>query len=82
MDYTAATLPVTQVTPGLDHKESPHSFRTETDRLCYERYDPERFKGGRIGVQIVGRKLEEEAVIRMTEIVDAALSAHRGDRIH
>jgi len=35
--------------------------------------DPVTFKGAPIGLQLVGRTLEEEAVIAMTEIVDAAI---------
>ena len=35
--------------------------------------DPELFHGLPIGLQLVGRTLEEEAVIAMTEIVDRAL---------
>ena len=35
--------------------------------------DPELFHGLPIGLQLVGRTLEEEAVIAMAEIVDRAL---------
>jgi amidase len=34
---------------------------------------PETFKDAPISIQVVGRTLEEEAVIAMSEIVDAAL---------
>ena len=37
--------------------------------------DPETFKNTPIGLQVVGRTLEDEAVIGMTEIVDTALKA-------
>jgi hypothetical protein len=37
--------------------------------------DPETFKNAPVCLQLVGRTLEEEAVVRMTEIVDAALAA-------
>lgn len=39
--------------------------------------DPEVYKNGPIGLQIVGQKDEDEAVIRMAEIVDAALKKSR-----
>ena len=39
--------------------------------------DPEMFHGLPIGLQLVGRTLEEEAVIAMTEIVDRALKDFR-----
>jgi amidase len=37
--------------------------------------DPKRFENAPIGLQVVGRTLEEEAVIAMTEIVAGALKA-------
>ena len=35
--------------------------------------DPATFKNAPVGLQLVGRTLEDEGVIAMTEIVDAAL---------
>jgi amidase len=40
----------------------------------------EVMKGGKIGLQCIGRKQEEEAVIRMTEIVDAAVRLARKEK--
>lgn len=37
--------------------------------------DPEVFKNAPVCLQLVGRTLEEEAIIKMTEIVDGALAA-------
>jgi amidase len=37
--------------------------------------DPEVFNDAPVSLQIIGRKGEEEAVIRLTEICDAALKA-------
>lgn len=39
--------------------------------------NPETFWNAPIGLQLIGRCQEEEAVIAMTEIVDAALKAER-----
>ncbi|KAG1755245.1 general amidase [Suillus paluster] len=75
LDYPAAIFPVTTVDPILDGKELTHDFYDEIDKKVYEMYDPEKFKNAPVGLQLVGRTLEEEAVIRMTEIVDAALAA-------
>ena len=38
--------------------------------------DPEIFKKAPISLQLVGRTLEEEAVIAMTEIVSNVLEGH------
>ena len=37
--------------------------------------DPERYHGMPIGVQVIGQRGEDEAVLRMAEIVDAAFKA-------
>lgn len=75
LDYPAAIFPVTTVDSTLDGKEPPHSFYDDFDKDVYELYDPEKFKNAPVCLQLVGRTLEEEAVIKMTEIVDAALAA-------
>ncbi|KAG0704637.1 general amidase [Suillus ampliporus] len=75
LDYPAVTFPVTTVDSAFDGKDPPHGFYDEFDKDIYEMYDPEKFRNAPVCLQLVGRTLEEEAVIKMTEIVDAALSA-------
>jgi hypothetical protein len=48
------------------------------DGSLFDSDDPETFKNAPVCLQLVGRTLEEEAVIKMTEIVDAALAAAKG----
>ncbi|KAH7883625.1 general amidase [Phlebopus sp. FC_14] len=76
LDYTASIFPVTSVDPVLDVKQAPHSFIDDFDKWLYDLYEPEVFKNAPVAIQLVGRTLEEEAVLAMTEIVDAALKAH------
>ncbi|KAI0260490.1 general amidase [Gloeopeniophorella convolvens] len=76
LDYPACVFPVTRVDPALDQRKPAHTFLSEVDQKIYELYDsPETFKNAPVALQVVGRTLEEEAVIAMTEIVDAALKA-------
>jgi len=75
LDYPAAIFPVTTVDPVLDAKGSPREFYDDVDKTIHEMYDPETFKNAPVCLQLVGRTLEEEAVIKMTEIVDEALAA-------
>ncbi|KAF9229322.1 general amidase [Gyrodon lividus] len=75
LDYPASIFPVTTVDPALDVKKSRESFVDDFDQGIHEMYHPEVFKNAPICLQLVGRTLEEEAVIAMTEIVDAALKA-------
>ncbi|GAA5911054.1 uncharacterized protein JCM6883_004252 [Sporobolomyces salmoneus] len=73
-DQSVGIVPVTSVTKE-DVKAEPHEFKCDFDKINYERYDPEVFIDAPVSLQIVGRKGEEEAVLRMTEICDAALKA-------
>lgn len=44
----------------------------------FEKVDsPETYKNAPVGLQLVGQSQEDEAVIAMTEIVDAALKAEQ-----
>lgn len=43
--------------------------------ICLD--EPETFKNGPASLQLVGHTLEEEAVIGMTEIVDAAVKEYK-----
>ncbi|KAG8883712.1 hypothetical protein FRB97_006023 [Tulasnella sp. 331] len=74
LDYTAATIPVTKVDPEVDLADpQPTEFYNEEDEAVYKLYKPETFTNAPVGVQVVGRTLEEEAVIAMTEVVVKAL---------
>jgi amidase len=48
--------------------------------LISEDDSPETFKNAPVGLQLVGQSQEDEAVIAMTEIVDAALKAKMHSR--
>ncbi|KAI0825158.1 general amidase [Trametes gibbosa] len=75
LNYTCCAFPVTSVDPVLDAKRPPHDFLSDNDKENYELYEPETFKNAPVGLQLIGGSLEEEAVIAMTEVVDAALKA-------
>jgi len=76
LDYPACAFPVTRVDPILDQPKPAHQFLSEEDQRLYKLYDsPETFENAPIGLQLVGQCQEDEAVIAMTEIVDAALKA-------
>ncbi|KAA1468201.1 general amidase [Dentipellis sp. KUC8613] len=73
-DYSACTFPVTKVDLSLDQPQPRDEFLSEKDEAIYKLYDtPETYKNAPVSLQLVGRTLEEEAVIRMTEIVSGSL---------
>ncbi|KZT10734.1 general amidase [Laetiporus sulphureus 93-53] len=75
LDYTACTFPVTKVDPALDVKRPAHKFLSPTDKAYYDFYNPATFENAPVGLQLVGKMHEEEAVLAMVEIVEAALKA-------
>ncbi|GAA6038330.1 hypothetical protein JCM8097_003947 [Rhodosporidiobolus ruineniae] len=75
-DFPTGIVPVTRVDPAVDIAQSRTDFYSYPfDKENWERYDPTFFANCPIGLQVAGRKGEDEAVIRMTEIVDEALKA-------
>jgi len=79
MDYSCTMFPVTYVDAELDQPHPPHEFHNHEDEAIYKLYTPELFPGTPVGLQLIGRTLEEEAVIGMTEIVDNALKKFKGE---
>ncbi|KAJ6621105.1 general amidase [Mycena sp. CBHHK59/15] len=78
LDYPALVIPVSKVDQALDVKQPAHTFLSTEDRVNYERYDgPLTYENAPISIQVVGRTMEEEAVIAMAEVVDAALKVSK-----
>ncbi|KAM9912157.1 hypothetical protein OXX69_002829 [Metschnikowia pulcherrima] len=73
LDYTAGTFPVLRADKNVDEKEDRSTFYSETDRKVWEDYDPEESHGGYVGLQLIGRKFEEEKVIEMMNLVSKIL---------
>lgn len=79
LDYTAGVLPVTHVDKALDRL--PADFYTSEKYLAmspalrpaYEVYDVEGMHGLPMGVQVVGRRLEEERVLEGMRVIEEAL---------
>ncbi|QRV80629.1 amidase [Ceratobasidium sp. AG-Ba] len=76
LDYTVGVLPVTSVDPKLDQPAPPHEFYNDRDRDIYQMYKPEVFENGPVGLQVVGKRLEEEVVLGIMEEVQEALKKY------
>lgn len=72
LDYAAGVLPVTRVDAKLD-KLHYFKARNAIEKGSYKAYDPVAMAGLPIGVQIVGRRLEEEKVMEGMKIVESLL---------
>lgn len=79
LDYTAGVFPVTKVDKDVDALpedfESSPEYRSlnSVAKGAYSVYDAQKMNGLPIGVQIVGRRLEEEKVLEGMKVAEAAL---------
>ena len=75
MDYSAGVLPVLKVDRDLDRL--PRDFKigklNGVAQGAYKLYDADAMHGLPVGVQVVGRRLEEEKVLSIMGIVEDAL---------
>ncbi|KAJ8095263.1 hypothetical protein PM082_010486 [Marasmius tenuissimus] len=89
VDSPVGVLPVTTVDPSLDALDKewtecgPEAGSVMVHKLMYKDakqkfYNPEALKGMPVGVQIVGRRFEDEKVLAMMSVVDNALGKDRG----
>ncbi|KAL8924465.1 MAG: hypothetical protein Q9172_002676 [Xanthocarpia lactea] len=73
LDYTACTLPVTTVDKSVDVTDPFFKPVSELDATVMATYDPEIYDGAHVGVQLMGRRLQEEKVLAVTEYVAGVL---------
>jgi amidase len=57
----------------VDVKRTNFHPLSELDRAIQDDYDADVYHGGPVGLQIVGRRLEEEKVLEMAKVVSEAL---------
>lgn len=78
LDYTSGVLPVTKVDPERDTLSSGFHVGKLNGiaRGAYCHYDAVKMAGLPVGVQVVGRRLEEEKVLSVMQRVQDALEAH------
>ncbi|RKU48471.1 hypothetical protein DL546_003751 [Coniochaeta pulveracea] len=79
LDYTAGVLPVTHVDRKLDGLPATLNIKklNGVARGAYNLYDADKMHGLPVGVQVVGRRLEEEKVLSVMKRVEDALGDGR-----
>jgi Asp-tRNA(Asn)/Glu-tRNA(Gln) amidotransferase A subunit family amidase len=75
LDYSAGVLPITHVDKALDKLPASFNVRklNRVARGAYKHYDASRMHGLPVGVQVVGRRLEEEKVLAVMKRLEDAL---------
>ena len=77
LDFSACTFPVTVVDKDVDRARDGRLFRqiNDLDGRIQGEYDGEFYHGAPVSLQIGGRRLEEEKVLKMTGVIADALKA-------
>lgn len=72
MDFPGVTLPITTTSKDLDQKENhlPASYYDKNDKQIWDDYDAERSHGIPAGLQLIGRRLEEEKLLAVASVLD------------
>ncbi|KAF8067942.1 amidase signature domain-containing protein [Lyophyllum atratum] len=79
LDYTAGVLPVTFVDREIDrlppgfYGSKEYASMGAIGKEAYSAYDVETMHGLPMGVQVVGRRFEEERVLEGMKVIEAAL---------
>ncbi|KAL8680043.1 MAG: hypothetical protein Q9186_003723 [Xanthomendoza sp. 1 TL-2023] len=73
LDYSAVVIPVTKAEKSIDKFDHDYQPMNGADRKTWEAYDPETYDGAPVGLQIVGRKWDEEKIWAISKIIDTAL---------
>ena len=72
LDYTAGVIPVTHVDRVKD-RLTAFNPRNNIERKDYLLYDADKMHGLPVGVQVVGRRLEEEKVLMGMKLLETSL---------
>jgi amidase len=73
LDYCSVVIPVTTANRRLDAAEKHYRPLNEVDRQTWEAYEPEKYDGAPVAVQIVGGRLNEENLLAVAKAVVKAL---------
>ncbi|TVY56850.1 Acetamidase [Lachnellula cervina] len=74
LDYTALAFPVSTISAAKDPVPStPYEPRNELDAWNWNLYDPVTMDGHSVGLQVVGRRFEEEKVLGATKIIEKVM---------
>ncbi|KAH8816971.1 amidase signature domain-containing protein [Xylogone sp. PMI_703] len=74
LDYTSVAVPVTTASKELDPMDYGYTPRNDDDKAAFEAYDADIYDGVPVGIQLVGRRLQEEKMLAVAEYVSKALS--------
>lgn len=79
LDWPAVSVPVTFADKEKDIKNLKYECGNDLDTVVYNDYDADTYDGAPVGIQVVGRRLQEEYLIGLAEQIGEALIAWNVD---
>ncbi|KAL2866696.1 amidase signature domain-containing protein [Aspergillus lucknowensis] len=77
LDYASVVIPVTFADKEIDVVSPNFRALSDEDRANMEGYDPEKYHGAPAAVQLVGRRLDEERLLSLAQLVVEALNNYK-----
>ncbi|KAL1306087.1 hypothetical protein AAFC00_004207 [Neodothiora populina] len=73
LDYTSVAVPITRVDKEVDKPYENFRPQDAVDKLTQAHYDAEIYDGAPVGLQFIGRRLEEEKMLAVAEYMQTIL---------
>lgn len=77
LDYTAVVVPVTIADKNVDQYEKDYKPINDRDKECFDDYDAEIYDGAHVGIQLIGRRLQEEKMLALAEYLGQLLNPQK-----
>ncbi|KAI0115731.1 amidase signature domain-containing protein [Nemania sp. FL0031] len=77
LDYTGIVLPITFAQKEIDTVDPNFEPLTEKDKMNMDSYDAEVYHGAPAAIQLIGRRLDEERLLSMAELVVKAVEKYK-----
>ncbi|PLB55430.1 amidase [Aspergillus steynii IBT 23096] len=71
LDYTSVVFPVTRADKNIDVSQPGTGFLNEMDQEVHGQYDADAYDGAPAGLQLIGRRLQEEKVLTLADYIGA-----------
>ncbi|EER41629.1 amidase [Histoplasma capsulatum var. duboisii H88] len=73
LDYGSIVIPVTIADKTADTIDAGYDPLNDMDKAIHDEYDAEIYDGAHVGLQLVGRRFQEERLIALAEYVGHAV---------
>ncbi|KAL4911526.1 hypothetical protein BDW74DRAFT_164967 [Aspergillus multicolor] len=79
LDYASVVIPVTLADKSIDVVSPNFTALNEEDQMNMKFYDPEKYHGAPAAVQLIGRRLDEERLLSLAQLVVEALNDYKSE---